>query len=63
MSGAVASPDGRRAGAIFGLGPLATFLRIILPSSVIYVVAGMRSAIGFAFVAIVQRLDLQRRYQ
>jgi ABC-type nitrate/sulfonate/bicarbonate transport system permease component len=42
-----------RAAAVFGLSPVATFWRIILPSSLIYIVAGMRSAIGFAFVALV----------
>ncbi|MGE3876634.1 MAG: ABC transporter permease [Parvibaculaceae bacterium] len=42
-----------RAGAVFGLSSTAMFRRIILPSSLIYVVAGMRSAIGFAFVALV----------
>lgn len=42
-----------RAAAIFGLHPVAAFLRIVLPSSVIYILAGMRTAIGFAFVALV----------
>lgn len=42
-----------RAGAIFGLTPASTFISIIIPSSVPYIVAGMRSAIGFAFVALV----------
>lgn len=42
-----------RAGAFLGLSRTATFLRIVLPSCVPYVVSGMRSAIGFAFVALV----------
>jgi ABC-type nitrate/sulfonate/bicarbonate transport system permease component len=42
-----------RAGAFFGLSRLAIFWRIILPSCLPYVLAGMRSAIGFAFVALV----------
>lgn len=42
-----------RAGAFLGLSPLAVFARIVLPSALPYVLAGMRSAIGFAFVALV----------
>jgi ABC-type nitrate/sulfonate/bicarbonate transport system permease component len=42
-----------RAGAFLGLSRTETFLRIVLPSCVPYVVSGMRSAIGFAFVALV----------
>lgn len=42
-----------RAGAVFGLSPVARFWRIILPSSLIYIVSGMRNAIGFALVALV----------
>lgn len=42
-----------RAGAIFGLGWLRTFTSIILPSSMPFIMAGLRSAIGFAFVALV----------
>jgi ABC-type nitrate/sulfonate/bicarbonate transport system permease component len=42
-----------RAGAFFGLSRLAIFWRIVLPSCLPYVLAGMRSAIGFAFVALV----------
>jgi NitT/TauT family transport system permease protein len=42
-----------RAGAFLGLRRIAVFGRIILPSAAPYVVAGMRSAIGFAFVALV----------
>lgn len=42
-----------RAGAFFGLSPLAVFLRIMLPSSLPFVISGMRSGIGFAFVALV----------
>lgn len=42
-----------RAGAIFGLGLLQRFVRIVLPSSMPFVLTGLRSAIGFAFVALV----------
>jgi ABC-type nitrate/sulfonate/bicarbonate transport system permease component len=42
-----------RAGAFFGLSRRAIFWRIVLPSCLPYVLAGMRSAIGFAFVALV----------
>ena len=42
-----------RAGAFLGLSRTAVFLRIVLPSCMPYVVSGMRSAIGFAFVALV----------
>lgn len=42
-----------RAGQIFGLAGFTLFYRIILPSSLIYIVSGMRSSIGFAFVALV----------
>lgn len=42
-----------RAGAFLGLSRSAVFLRIVLPSCLPYVIAGMRSAIGFAFVALV----------
>jgi ABC-type nitrate/sulfonate/bicarbonate transport system permease component len=42
-----------RTGAVLGLSALATFRRIILPSCLVYVVSGMRNAIGFAFVALV----------
>ena len=42
-----------RAGAFFGLSRFAIFRRIVLPSCLPYILAGMRSAIGFAFVALV----------
>ena len=42
-----------RAGAFLGLSRFAVFVRIVLPSCLPYVVAGLRSAIGFAFVALV----------
>jgi ABC-type nitrate/sulfonate/bicarbonate transport system permease component len=42
-----------RAGVFLGLSRLAIFWRIVLPSCLPYVLAGMRSAIGFAFVALV----------
>jgi ABC-type nitrate/sulfonate/bicarbonate transport system permease component len=42
-----------RSGAVLGLSPFAVFVRIILPSSVPFILSGMRSAIGFAFVALV----------
>lgn len=42
-----------RAGAFLGLSRIAVFFRIVLPSCMPYVVSGMRSAIGFAFVALV----------
>jgi len=42
-----------RAGVFLGLSRLAIFRRIVLPSCLPYVLAGMRSAIGFAFVALV----------
>lgn len=42
-----------RAGAFLGLSRLAIFWRIVLPSCLPYVLAGMRSSIGFAFVALV----------
>jgi ABC-type nitrate/sulfonate/bicarbonate transport system permease component len=42
-----------RSGVFLGLSRLAIFRRIILPSCLPYVLAGMRSAIGFAFVALV----------
>ena len=42
-----------RSGATLGLSRAAVFRRIVLPSSVPYIVAGLRSAIGFAFVALV----------
>jgi ABC-type nitrate/sulfonate/bicarbonate transport system permease component len=42
-----------RAGAFLGLSRLTIFTRIVLPSAAPYVVSGMRSAIGFAFVALV----------
>jgi NitT/TauT family transport system permease protein len=43
----------RRAGAFLGLSHVAIFWRIILPSCLPYVLSGMRSAIGFSFVALV----------
>lgn len=42
-----------RAGATLGLSKWQIFRCVILPSSVPYIVAGMRSALGFAFVALV----------
>lgn len=42
-----------RAGAFLGLSRIEAFRRIVLPSSLPYILAGMRSAIGFAFVALV----------
>ena len=42
-----------RAGEIFGLHPVFNFLQIVIPSTVPYIIAGTRSAIGFAFVALV----------
>lgn len=42
-----------RTGAFLGLGPVAVFWRIVLPSVVPYVLIGLRSGIGFAFVALV----------
>ena len=42
-----------RAGAFLGLSHFAVFVRIVLPSCLPYIVAGLRSAIGFAFVALV----------
>jgi ABC-type nitrate/sulfonate/bicarbonate transport system permease component len=42
-----------RAGAFLGLSRLSIFTRIVLPSATPFIVAGMRSAIGFAFVALV----------
>jgi ABC-type nitrate/sulfonate/bicarbonate transport system permease component len=42
-----------RAGAFLGLTRVEIFVRIILPSCMPYVISGMRSAIGFAFVAMV----------
>jgi NitT/TauT family transport system permease protein len=42
-----------RAGSFLGLSRLGIFIRVILPSCVPYILAGMRSAIGFAFVALV----------
>jgi ABC-type nitrate/sulfonate/bicarbonate transport system permease component len=42
-----------RAGAFLGLSPPAVFFRILLPSCLPGILSGMRSAIGFAFVALV----------
>ena len=42
-----------RAGSFLGLSRLGIFARVILPSCVPYILSGMRSAIGFAFVALV----------
>jgi ABC-type nitrate/sulfonate/bicarbonate transport system permease component len=42
-----------RAGSFLGLSRGAIFARITLPSAAPYVVSGMRTAIGFAFVALV----------
>jgi ABC-type nitrate/sulfonate/bicarbonate transport system permease component len=42
-----------RAGAFLGLSRVSIFTRIVLPSATPFIVAGMRSAIGFAFVALV----------
>lgn len=42
-----------RAGSFLGLSQLGIFVRVILPSCVPYILSGMRSAIGFAFVALV----------
>jgi len=42
-----------RSGATLGLSRAAVFRRIVLPSSAPYIVTGLRSAIGFAFVALV----------
>jgi len=42
-----------RAAAFLGLSARATFFHVILPSLRPYVLSGMRSAIGFAFVALV----------
>lgn len=42
-----------RTGAFLGLSRLAVFSRIVLPSIVPYVLIGLRSGIGFAFVALV----------
>jgi NitT/TauT family transport system permease protein len=42
-----------RAGQCLGLGAPARFVRIVLPSIVSYVMVGMRTAIGFAYVALV----------
>lgn len=42
-----------RAGSFLGLTRTEVFLRVILPSCVPYILSGMRSAIGFAFVALV----------
>jgi ABC-type nitrate/sulfonate/bicarbonate transport system permease component len=42
-----------RSGAVLGLSGTAIFVRIVLPSAVPFILIGMRSAIGFAFVALV----------
>lgn len=42
-----------RTAAFLALGRIATFRRIVLPSVVPYVLIGLRSGIGFAFVALV----------
>lgn len=42
-----------RAGAFLGLSQAGIYRRIILPSCLPYIISGMRSAIGFAFVALV----------
>jgi ABC-type nitrate/sulfonate/bicarbonate transport system permease component len=42
-----------RAGQVFGLSALSMFQRVVLPFCLMYIVSGMRSAIGFAFVALV----------
>ena len=42
-----------RAGQVLGLSAPERFLRIVLPSAASYVFVGLRSAIGFAYVALV----------
>lgn len=42
-----------RTAAFLALGRIATFRRIVLPSIVPYVLIGLRSGIGFSFVALV----------
>jgi ABC-type nitrate/sulfonate/bicarbonate transport system permease component len=42
-----------RTGATLGLTGFQTFRWVILPSTVPYILSGMRSALGFAFVALV----------
>lgn len=43
----------RRAGWSLGLSGPAIFLRIILPSAAPYLIAGLHSAVGFAYIALV----------
>jgi len=42
-----------RAGATLGLSRFEVFRRVVVPSTVPYMVSGLRSALGFAFVALV----------
>jgi ABC-type nitrate/sulfonate/bicarbonate transport system permease component len=42
-----------RAGATLGLSRIGVFRRVVVPSTVPYMVSGLRSALGFAFVALV----------
>lgn len=42
-----------RSGEVLGLHRPAIFLRVVVPSAVPFILIGMRSAIGFAFVALV----------
>jgi ABC-type nitrate/sulfonate/bicarbonate transport system permease component len=42
-----------RTGRVMGLTTPETFLRVILPSTAPYVLVGMRSAVGFAYIAVV----------
>jgi ABC-type nitrate/sulfonate/bicarbonate transport system permease component len=42
-----------RAGATLGLSRFDVFRRVVVPSTLPYIVSGLRSALGFAFVALV----------
>lgn len=42
-----------RAAQFMGLGRTETFVRVVLPSAAAYLVSGMRSSIGFAYIALV----------
>jgi ABC-type nitrate/sulfonate/bicarbonate transport system permease component len=42
-----------RSGEVLGLSRTAIFLRVVLPSAVPFILIGMRSALGFAFVGLV----------
>jgi ABC-type nitrate/sulfonate/bicarbonate transport system permease component len=54
MSGVREVPKTRlRAGRCLGLSPVRMFYRIILPSAAPYVLSGIRSGIGFAYLALV----------